>query len=163
MTKEEQEEFTKLTMPLMEWLRATYNPHMTVIINSESAELVEGLCCVRREIDTETKVDYEAMYNKLIATVESLKAENHALAEYIKQSHIARVKLGKQRNAFKLEVIKLRNDIVDIETGDQNLRIKDATAHRAKIDYLKEENVKLKESLNLLTSTTSIDNLTNEN
>jgi len=35
--------------PLMEWLRSNWHPHVTVIVDSERAELVEGLLCVRRE------------------------------------------------------------------------------------------------------------------
>ena len=37
------EEFTKLVQPLVEYLRKHYHPHARIIIDYESAEIVEGV------------------------------------------------------------------------------------------------------------------------
>jgi anaerobic ribonucleoside-triphosphate reductase len=79
------------------------------------------------------------------AQCEELKRKVGSLSEAIKQANIHRSTLGKQRNAFKFEVIKLRNDLEDMEVGDQNIRLKDAKVHREKINKLKEENENLNE------------------
>ncbi len=40
--------FRQAALPLMEWLRDNMHPHATVIVDSERAELVEGLAIARR-------------------------------------------------------------------------------------------------------------------
>ena len=39
------EEFRKLAQPLIEYLRKHYHPHARIIIDYESAEIVEGVLC----------------------------------------------------------------------------------------------------------------------
>jgi preprotein translocase subunit SecB len=36
-------EFEYLVLPLMRWLRENHNPHMTVVVDSNHAECLEGL------------------------------------------------------------------------------------------------------------------------
>lgn len=38
----DREDFERLALPLMRWLRATRNPHTSVIVTSSCAELVSG-------------------------------------------------------------------------------------------------------------------------
>jgi len=40
--------FRQAALPLMEWLRNNMHPHATVIVDSDRAELVEGLAIARR-------------------------------------------------------------------------------------------------------------------
>lgn len=40
--------FRQAALPLMEWLRDNMHPHTTVIVDSDRAELVEGLAIARR-------------------------------------------------------------------------------------------------------------------
>ncbi len=40
--------FRQAALPLMEWLRDNMHPHITVIVDSDRAELVEGLAIARR-------------------------------------------------------------------------------------------------------------------
>lgn len=47
VSDQKREEFEVLTRPLMEWLRANYHPHVTVIVDSGHAELLEGLMTAR--------------------------------------------------------------------------------------------------------------------
>jgi hypothetical protein len=35
--------------PLMEWLRKNWHPHVTAIVDSEVAELTEGVCTAQRK------------------------------------------------------------------------------------------------------------------
>lgn len=49
-TPEERQELQEAALPLMEWLWENCHPHCTVIVDSERAELVEGLAIVRREL-----------------------------------------------------------------------------------------------------------------
>lgn len=38
-----QDELDRLTLPVMEWLRENFHPHMKIIIDGEHAEMLEGL------------------------------------------------------------------------------------------------------------------------
>jgi hypothetical protein len=49
MSKLNAREFLQAAQPLMDYLRKNHHPHVTVLIDSEHAELVEGLMTVRRE------------------------------------------------------------------------------------------------------------------
>lgn len=51
MTESDREEFEALTRPLIEWLRANYHPHVTVIVDSEHAELLRGQMTARPNDD----------------------------------------------------------------------------------------------------------------
>jgi hypothetical protein len=42
MTDEQREQFEALARPLMDWLCANGNPHMSILIDSTSAQLVSG-------------------------------------------------------------------------------------------------------------------------
>lgn len=42
-TEEQNEEFKKVCQPVIVWLKNNGHPHMQVIVNDRSAELVEGL------------------------------------------------------------------------------------------------------------------------
>lgn len=46
ITDQKREEFEALTRPLMAWLKANYHPHVTVIIDSGHAELLQGLMVI---------------------------------------------------------------------------------------------------------------------
>ena len=48
MNNQKIEAFLKAAMPLMEWLAANCHPHCKVVVDSESAELMEGLTVARR-------------------------------------------------------------------------------------------------------------------
>ena len=77
---------------------------------------------------------------RLLATIDKLKEE----LEKKKQIISVRVE---DILALEKENVKLKEEIVNIEIGDQKIRFADAKAHREKINYLKEENIKLKERL----------------
>lgn len=46
MTDQKHKEFEELALPLMKWLNDNYHPHVTVIVTSASAELMEGVTSV---------------------------------------------------------------------------------------------------------------------
>ena len=54
-TPEERQELQQAAQPLMQWLWENCHPHCTVIVDSERAELVEGLATVRRITHTDSK------------------------------------------------------------------------------------------------------------
>ena len=39
-------EFEHLVLPLMHWLRENHHPHVTVVVNSQNAECLDGLYSV---------------------------------------------------------------------------------------------------------------------
>lgn len=43
-----EEQFELLTKQLIEWLNKNGHPHMTIIINCNSAELLEGIKCINK-------------------------------------------------------------------------------------------------------------------
>jgi len=47
LTKEQIEEMRAVAMPLMRWMADNCHPHCTVILDSTSAEIVEGLAMVK--------------------------------------------------------------------------------------------------------------------
>jgi len=49
MTEEQQKEFEKLTNPLIKFINDHGHPHMTIIIDNSSAELLSGEMCHRTE------------------------------------------------------------------------------------------------------------------
>ena len=48
MTEAKRQQFMTAAKPLMEWLRQNCHPHMTVIVDAEIAELVEGQATAHR-------------------------------------------------------------------------------------------------------------------
>ena len=42
MTDEQQDDFERLALPLIEWINKNSNPHSRIIIDQTSAELVSG-------------------------------------------------------------------------------------------------------------------------
>jgi len=42
MTHAQRAEFEKLALPLIEWLNKNGNPHMTIVIDQTSAEVLSG-------------------------------------------------------------------------------------------------------------------------
>jgi len=42
--KEKQKEFEMVAKPLIEFLRKNFHPHVTVLVDCCSAELLEGIC-----------------------------------------------------------------------------------------------------------------------
>jgi hypothetical protein len=48
LTEEQHKEFKVLALPLMQWLSDNYHPYAKVIVDSETAEVVEGIACVVR-------------------------------------------------------------------------------------------------------------------
>jgi len=49
LTKLQIQELREAAIPLMKWLEENCHPHVTVIVDSERAELVEGLAVVLKE------------------------------------------------------------------------------------------------------------------
>ena len=48
LTKEQIGAFQDALQPLMQWLHSNCHPHVTVIVDSERAEIVEGLATAKR-------------------------------------------------------------------------------------------------------------------
>ena len=48
-TKEQTKKFEEAARPLMKFLAENSHPHTKAIVDSTSAEAVEGICCVRTE------------------------------------------------------------------------------------------------------------------
>jgi len=46
MTTKQMEEFEDLAKPLVKWLNANGNPHSVIIIETDGARLMMGLCSV---------------------------------------------------------------------------------------------------------------------
>lgn len=44
LTVQQRQEFEAVTRPVIEWLNANCHPHVTVVIETTSAELSEGVC-----------------------------------------------------------------------------------------------------------------------
>jgi hypothetical protein len=51
LTKDEFKSLEDAARPLMEWLAANCHPHVTAIVTSEDAELLEGQARVRRDLE----------------------------------------------------------------------------------------------------------------
>lgn len=49
----EHEELLRLTEPLMNYLKQEYHPHARIIVDCNSAEVVEGVLCVVEKCDKE--------------------------------------------------------------------------------------------------------------
>ena len=49
-TEKLKEEFEELCKPLNEWLQKNYHPHTKIIIQNDSAEIVEGIMGVPFEV-----------------------------------------------------------------------------------------------------------------
>jgi hypothetical protein len=49
-TEKLKEEFKELCKPLNEWLQKNYHPHTRIIIDNDSAEIVEGTMAVSFEV-----------------------------------------------------------------------------------------------------------------
>jgi hypothetical protein len=49
LKEEDLDSLREAAVPLMKWLRAHCHPHCTIIVDSEHAELMEGLAAVLRE------------------------------------------------------------------------------------------------------------------
>lgn len=49
MTEVQRKEFEKAATPLIKWMRENGHPHMTCIVTSVAAELVEGIAIGRWE------------------------------------------------------------------------------------------------------------------
>jgi len=49
-TEKLKEEFKELCKPLNEWLQKNYHPHTRIIIENDSAEIVEGIMAVSFEV-----------------------------------------------------------------------------------------------------------------
>lgn len=47
LNEQERQQFEAVVRPLIEWLNANCHPHVTVIVDNTSAELVEGIAAVR--------------------------------------------------------------------------------------------------------------------
>lgn len=47
MTKEQTAQFEEAAKPLMKFLAENFNPHVKAIVESDSAEMVEGVATVR--------------------------------------------------------------------------------------------------------------------
>jgi hypothetical protein len=47
ITEQQRQQFEGLVHPLIEWLNNNCHPHVTVVVDSTSAELLEGLCSVK--------------------------------------------------------------------------------------------------------------------
>lgn len=47
--------FRDAAMPLMKWLSENCHPHVTVILDSERAELLEGIAAIRRCPDDDSE------------------------------------------------------------------------------------------------------------
>lgn len=67
-------EFEKLASPLIDYLRDNHNPHTTIIITYNDAEILEGICVVNRLEDDE---DFNDFQPKLI-TSENNGSENNS-------------------------------------------------------------------------------------
>ena len=48
ITLKQQAELKEAARPLVEWLKDNCHPHCTVIVDSQKAELVEGIASVNR-------------------------------------------------------------------------------------------------------------------
>jgi len=44
MTEQQRTEFEAITRPVIEWLNKNCHPHVTVVVTTTHAELLEGLC-----------------------------------------------------------------------------------------------------------------------
>jgi len=47
MTTEQRAQFEALTRPLIKWLNENCHPHTTIVVEPDSAELLEGVCAFK--------------------------------------------------------------------------------------------------------------------
>jgi hypothetical protein len=59
LTEEQLKSLREAALPLMQWLHDNCHPHCTVIVDSERAELVEGLAVAQRRERFDDKEDAE--------------------------------------------------------------------------------------------------------
>lgn len=50
LTNEQMRDFEMLVTPLIKWLNDNCHPHVTVIVDSTNAELMEGVFNIRTEV-----------------------------------------------------------------------------------------------------------------
>ena len=50
-TKEQQAEFEALTRPLLKFLNDNCHPHVSVVVTTTTAELLEGVCSIGEVFD----------------------------------------------------------------------------------------------------------------
>ena len=50
-TKEQQEEFEKVTRPVIKFMNDNCHPHVSVIVTPTNAELLEGVCSTGEILD----------------------------------------------------------------------------------------------------------------
>lgn len=46
MTEEKRKQFEDIVKPIIKWMAENLHPHTTIIIDSNSAELLEGQCAI---------------------------------------------------------------------------------------------------------------------
>jgi hypothetical protein len=51
--KEKMKELSELSKPLIDWINANYHPHVKIIVDCNSAEVVEGVLRVTNLYDEE--------------------------------------------------------------------------------------------------------------
>lgn len=61
LTKQQREQFERACGPLMDWLVNNCHPHVTVIVDSQRAELVEGVASIMRRDDDNKESDNAAI------------------------------------------------------------------------------------------------------
>ena len=57
ISEPKRKEFNALMEPVMQWLRDNCHPHCHITVDSERAELSEGICATVREKHEETATD----------------------------------------------------------------------------------------------------------
>lgn len=49
LNDDQRKTFEQVARPLMKWVNENCHPYVTVVVDCTSAELSEGVCCVRTE------------------------------------------------------------------------------------------------------------------
>ncbi len=49
VSEQQKSELLEIAKPLMGWLKENCHPHCTVLLDSESVELLEGICRAKKE------------------------------------------------------------------------------------------------------------------
>lgn len=49
ISEEKRKEFEEIAKPLIKWLNDNCHPHCSVLVDSTSAELVEGVACINTD------------------------------------------------------------------------------------------------------------------
>jgi len=101
MIEQEFKAFREAALPLMQWLADNRHPHVTVIVDSERAELLEGQANARRVSKEHELEKLEKALAETAHTAIAQARQTFAQARQIKERDEARAEVERLKEALK--------------------------------------------------------------